>query len=584
MRRGTMDNQFESLVPKRIVDPSGEERKRGFVIYCRVSTDEQVRAGNSLEAQEREAREYAERESRPVHGVERDEGLSAYSDTLKRPGLMRAIDLAERTGSDILVRELSRFCRDVDMAILLTARLRQRGIYIESVTEPSDHSSLAGRGMELLRFLFNEMESESTATRTLSTMYQNFRRRDPESGWGLKNGGQPPFGYKSHRVDLGRDDKGKHRFGYIYLRDDTLHQGKPIWEWLRHALVEMRLERGASYKDIAEFFNSIGLSPPRKKDQPWNHSTIQEICRWDRLIEYAGVGLFNRTAQKKTTRRKVGRRERPWSDVIVMERGQEPIITVDEAKALNELTKSRQVRRGHTNRVVRSAYLLTGGLSTCAKCGEGIVGHGSPAGRRYVCGMYKRTRGAGCPSNRSIRCELADEPLLEYLHRRYAAPKARAQLQKAVDAEYRKASGVRSSRRRELERGLRDIEGQIRRLVDAMAKGGKRLRSVTARIEHLEAEQDQLSHELEREGQKRAPKPPDVEALLSRFKERFRDAAPDARKRMIKAFIKQVEFDLEANEIRVHQYQRPELEALASSTQSQNWIQDGSGGLLRRYS
>jgi chromosome segregation ATPase len=193
--------------------------------------------------------------------------------------------------------------------------------------------------------------------------------------------------------------------------------------------------------------------------------------------------------------------------------------------------------------------------------------------------MYKRTRGAGCTGNRSIRCELPDERIIEYLLGRYASPKAMAQLRKAEESEDRKASRARSGRKRELEGALRDVEGQIRRLVDGMAKGGKQLRSVTARIEQLEADEDRIRRELEKEGQKRAPKPPDVEVLLDRFGERFREAPPDVRKRLIKAFIKKVEFDLEANEIRVHQYRRPELEALAANTQSQNWIQDGSGGL-----
>ena len=68
--------------------------------------------------------------------------------------------------------------------------------------------------------------------------------------------------------------------------------------------------------------------------------------------------------------------------------------------------------------------------------------------------------------------------------------------------------------------------------------------------------------------------------LLKEFPERFRAARPEVRRRMVQAFVKQVEFDLDANEIRVHQYQRPELEALAADTQSGNWIQDGSGGWI----
>jgi site-specific DNA recombinase len=574
-----MTNQLDSLVPPRLVDPNAFGKQRPFVIYLRVSTEEQAQTNNSLAAQERECRQFADRQQGPVTAVRGDEGLSAYNEPLKRPGLLNAIGIASATGSDILVRDYSRLGRSADEMLLLHAELRAKGLEVISATEPFDLKTLIGRMMLSMQHFHNEMESEKIGDRTLSGMRQNFRTQDPKTGWYFKNGGSPPFGYKAHSVQAGCDKHGNPQYRYVYLLDDRLHQGKQVWEWLRYALIELRLKQGASYADVVKFFHSIQLPPPRNKEGFWHISTVQEICRWDRLIEYSGIGLFNRTAQGKSSRRRVGRREKPWEEVDWVENAHPDIISMEEAIALNRLTQSRQPRVGYTNRGARSPLLLTGGLSVCAECGRPVMAHGTKAARRYICGGYKESRGTMCTSKRSIRCELVDEPIVEYLAGRYATPAAIAQLQEGVDAAHRQAAGSRRDRRKEVALQIGRVDREVQRLLDAI-KAGAPADLCAKDLQRLKGERDALEKEQKQLPERNQTAVPDVSKLLEGFPARFRAGRPEVRRRMVRAFIKQVEFDLEANEIRVHQYQRPELEALAASTQSQNWIQDGSGGWI----
>jgi DNA invertase Pin-like site-specific DNA recombinase len=99
-----------------------------YVIYTRVSTEDQGRSGLGLEAQERDINLYLENYSEvpwEIIGRFRDIQSGKYDD---RPQLAAAIKLARETGAELLVSKLDRLSRKVSFiaALMDDTRLRLR--------------------------------------------------------------------------------------------------------------------------------------------------------------------------------------------------------------------------------------------------------------------------------------------------------------------------------------------------------------------------------------------------------------------------------------------------------------------------
>ena len=103
------------------------------VLYCRVSSEEQVR-GYSLNQQEEALREHAASEGWEVLEVVRDEGHSgAY---LERPGLDRVRDLVEAGGVSMVVsQDADRITRDPGHRMLLDEEFDKRGCKLEALDD-----------------------------------------------------------------------------------------------------------------------------------------------------------------------------------------------------------------------------------------------------------------------------------------------------------------------------------------------------------------------------------------------------------------------------------------------------------------
>ncbi len=94
-----------------------------YVIYRRVSTDEQGKSGLGLEAQDRDIRLYLEGYSdQPFEVVVEFTEVASGSDD-RRPELTKALDTARKHGAELLVAKLDRLSRKVSfIASLLDDR------------------------------------------------------------------------------------------------------------------------------------------------------------------------------------------------------------------------------------------------------------------------------------------------------------------------------------------------------------------------------------------------------------------------------------------------------------------------------
>jgi DNA invertase Pin-like site-specific DNA recombinase len=84
-----------------------------YVLYKRVSTQEQARSGLGLEAQDRDINLFLEAFSTEPYNI-----LGSFADVLsgadtERPGLEKALEMCRRTGATLLVSKLDRLSRKV---------------------------------------------------------------------------------------------------------------------------------------------------------------------------------------------------------------------------------------------------------------------------------------------------------------------------------------------------------------------------------------------------------------------------------------------------------------------------------------
>jgi site-specific DNA recombinase len=202
-------------------------------------------------------------------------------------------------------------------------------------------------------------------------------------------------------------------------------------------------------------------------------------------------------------------------------------------------------------------YLLTG-LITCGRCGFSFQGQSTTnRGKkyyRYVCGGYNAKRVCQyCAVGRdrlelfvidSIEDALAENTLVERVERQIASlwsrqPIERVSSLQAVEAE------------------ILEINENVRRLVDAIAKGAP-FESVDRKLKELDSKKIQLQHRHQslREQDDRHNKVKSAAELVAGFSSRFREefeAAPHhARKELVQRCLGKIIVDPDANVARCY--------------------------------
>src|SRR5215469_4771725 len=156
------------------------------VIYCRVSTKDQVR-NLSLPTQQRACTEYCQRNGYEVDRVFVEEGESAKTaDRTELKNLLAYCRQYKGRIQAIVVYALSRFARECYGHHVLRAQLASLGITLRSATEPIDDTS-SGKLMEDIIAAMAQYENNIRSERTVAGMKARLER----GGWTFP----PPLGY-----------------------------------------------------------------------------------------------------------------------------------------------------------------------------------------------------------------------------------------------------------------------------------------------------------------------------------------------------------------------------------------------------
>lgn len=156
-------------------------------IYIRVSTEEQVQNGLSIENQEAKCRGYCGLYDLKPFEVITDAGKSGKN--LRRPGIQRVIELCEAGEvEDVVCYDLSRLTRSTkDLLHLLEDVFDENEIHFHSIRESLDTRTPSGKLVTTVLGAVNQMQREEISIKTKDALQHKI-----EQGGAV---GRAPFGW-----------------------------------------------------------------------------------------------------------------------------------------------------------------------------------------------------------------------------------------------------------------------------------------------------------------------------------------------------------------------------------------------------
>jgi site-specific DNA recombinase len=227
-------------------------------IYCRVSTDEQVQHGTSLDTQRERTKAYIEEHGWAFVDAFVDEGVSGARESRPQLDLLMA---ACRKGEieKVVVTKLDRFSRSLLHALTAFAELEALGVSVECTDEPSEPGLIRNVQLSVA-----EHERQRIAERTMAG-----RRARVKAGFYV--GGPTPFGH--------------------HVVDQRLQVNEEEAETIRRAAHLLR--KGTSLAETVHILNDEGRLPrqtnprwgksPRKKEWHWNRDSLRLVLSCESL-------------------------------------------------------------------------------------------------------------------------------------------------------------------------------------------------------------------------------------------------------------------------------------------------------------
>lgn len=171
-----------------------EESVLRTALVPRVSTDEQVRFGDSLQAQEDALVKYATEHNMKIVGIYRDEGHSARKPVLKRPVMLQLLEDVKAGKIDrILFTKLDRWFRNVAEYHATQAILDKHNVSWQAILE--DYQTVSADGRLKVNIMLSVAENESDRTSERIKFVFDAKLAKKEVYFTL------PFGYRPEMID-----------------------------------------------------------------------------------------------------------------------------------------------------------------------------------------------------------------------------------------------------------------------------------------------------------------------------------------------------------------------------------------------
>ena len=422
---------------------------RPWVIYTRVSTDDQAQTGTSLETQEAGCRSLAKAYGHPIAEVICDDGYSAATlkggrrkglEALnKRPGAKRLLAMIE-AGSigGVIIHKLNRLVRNARQLLELIELMEERGVAFASVNDRIDTGSAMGRMFLTLLAAIDQLESEQISERVVAVL-QYMRSQ------GRWAGGNVPAGMM---VEV----RGKDR----YLVPD------PTWGPIVGKAWPMVIA-GASLRKVADWFTTQEV--PLKSGKRWSMPAVSRVLS-RRLYIGALVDqeTFDRAQAALASRISPEKRKRE----------------ADEAGETEERTKAVLV----SGRVWRLQD-----IARCARCGSAMIGvtaRGHGGEYAYLRCLGKVRRGREHCGGRDLPAQPWEDAVVERLVQYVTGSNDLADRIAAIVAQHQaEAAPLRATRdAASLERDR--LREQLGKAMDMILAGGSVARAFAPKVQELQ--------------------------------------------------------------------------------------------------
>jgi hypothetical protein len=412
----------------------------------------------------------------------------------------------------VLVHSFSRFFRDSFQFEMHRRTLEKHNVSLISITQAVSEDP-SGQMFRQLVAMFDEYQSRETAKHVLRAMKENARL-------GFWNGSSAPYGYKAVIVET-RADAVKKKLEIDPVEAEVVRE---IFDLCR---------AGRGIRLIADHLNQKGLTY-RRKGRKWTSGLVHQVLTFQ---AYAGTHYFNRTEAKR-------KRRKEKAEWVAFET---PVIIDPEVfQAVQRLLEARRPTRT-APRIVTGPTLLTG-LVRCATCGGGMTIRTGKGGRyRYYTCNNRVNEGPSSCKGRNIPMPVLDSLVLENLEARILAPERLEALLRGLLDRARNKTEVNAVKAKELRKKLRDTEGKIERLLNALAGGTVDDTAMFRRsMAQLEAERDEVlrmiaAMEKHREVPRHLLTKRNIERFATAARTRLRDDSASLRKRYMRQLVSRIE-------------------------------------------
>jgi DNA invertase Pin-like site-specific DNA recombinase len=154
--------------------------------YTRVSTEEQVREGISLENQKEKIKAYCQLND--LHLIEIIEDAGKSGKDMNRPGIKGLISLVNSRAIDgIIVYKLDRLSRRVKDTLTFMELLEKKKTAFHSITEKIDTESAMGKFFLNIMASMNQWERDTISERTKDALHLKIVKNE--------RAGQIPYGF-----------------------------------------------------------------------------------------------------------------------------------------------------------------------------------------------------------------------------------------------------------------------------------------------------------------------------------------------------------------------------------------------------
>lgn len=475
------------------------------VAYVRFSSDGQRE--ESIEAQLRAIKEFAEHDGYALHKVYADRGISGTTDN--RAEFQRMIEDARNKKFDvILVHKLDRFARNRADSAIYRRELSKYGVKLVSVLENFDNSPESVILQSVIEG-YNEYYSKNLRREVMKGLKENALTC-------RFTGGVPCLGY-----DIDKDT-----FKYVINR----------FEAGAVKLIFKMYLSGEGYSSIINELNRNGFKT--KKGNAFGKNSLYDILRNEK---YTGVYIYNKSVHPDENGKFNRHASKSSEDIIRIEGGIPQIISKEDFEKVQIKMDERRKRTAAYK--AKQEYLLSGKI-VCGECGSTYAGNSRRVKNSktvYISYNCTKKNGKVKCHNTGIQRDTLEKTILEHLSEKVFNE---AILPDILDKYNEFALNKNSEfilRRDELKEQIKATEKGISNIVDLVVSTGSA--ALTNKLKELENEKLQLKKTLSETEQKISEISIDADKLKSAFrkaKKMLRSGTLKNRKEIVGQYIKQI--------------------------------------------